>query len=375
MHDTVLKRLCCPVCRGSLAWEAFLRRREGEIEHGVAWCRACRTWYPIEAGLLELLPPDLAYRDDKEHFWNAHRRELHALDLEEPDAAIGLASAGPQRKQQAHFDWYAGNDQQSYTAYERMPFWQAVDAGVFADWRQRVRPGGWLLDVGCAQGRSTFRFMDLPLHVVGFDVAKAPVRQALAQYRSRPHRAQATFFVGDASRLPFVKHCFDYVLVYGVLHHLPDPARTCRDLARVLKPGGLYFGCENNQTAFRRVFDLVMQLNPLWHEEAGAQPLIAARQLAGWFTGSRIKVKCHTRVFVLPHLVNWLGRRWGTRLLNLCEWAGRRLPIVRDHGGLLMIRGRKAARRLADPRYCPAKLRRREPADQSRVARAPAVRI
>jgi SAM-dependent methyltransferase/uncharacterized protein YbaR (Trm112 family) len=343
VHDAVLTALRCAICSGPLQWQAYDRRRADEVEQGVAWCPACGGWFPIEDGLLELLPPGLAYAEDRRRFWRAHVGRLVALGLE-PFREGAADALEAQRKQQRHFDWYAGNDKQTYSAYERMPFWRTVDADVFAEWRRQVRPGAWLLDVGCAQGRAAFHFLDLPIQLVGFDVSKALVRQAIDACRARYCRARATFFVGDASRLPFGPSCFDYVLVYGVLHHLPDPAAVCRSIAEVLCPGGVYFGSENNQTVFRRLFDLLMWLAPLWHEEAGAQPLISARQLQRWFAGTPVRVDCEARVFAPPHLVNLLGGRWGARLLRLADAVGRRLPVVRRHGGLLMIHGRHEGR-------------------------------
>jgi 2-polyprenyl-3-methyl-5-hydroxy-6-metoxy-1,4-benzoquinol methylase len=277
--------------------------------------------------------------EDRRRFWDAHSASLRQLGLQS-FAVADQGTVKAQRLQQKHFDWYAGNDQQTYSSYEQMPFWRALDAAVFADWRRQIHPGSWLLDVGCAQGRSTFPFLDLPLNVVGFDVSKALVRQALDQYRRRKYTAQATFFVADSARLPFVRHSFDCVLIYGVLHHLPDPSATCRQLAEVLKPGGCYFGSENNQTVFRSLFNLLMKLKPLWHEEAGAQPLISAGDLRRWFAGTPVQITSSSRVFVPPHLVNLLGRRWGQWLLGLTDWVGRRTPVLRNHGGLIVIEGK-----------------------------------
>lgn len=343
MKETVLEHLRCAECQDSLRWQTFRDRARGEIADGTAWCPTCRNWYPIDDGLLELLPPHLGYTADRQVFWDRHRPALASLGLRQPEDIEDRTAVAAQRQQQEHFDWYAGNDSQTYSAYERMPFWQTVDAMVFDGWRQQLKPGGWLLDVGCAQGRSTFQMMEEPLHVVGFDVSKALVRQAIEQYRRKPHRAEATFFVGDASKLPFTDRTFDYVLIYGVLHHLPNPAETCRDVARVLKPGGVYFGSENNQTAFRRLFDLLMRINPLWHEEAGAQPLISAQQLHQWFAATPVQIECTTHVFVLPHMVNWLGRRWGGKLLHFGEHLGRKIGFLRHNGGLIMVRGEHRA--------------------------------
>src|SRR5262249_26862248 len=112
---------------------------------------------------------------------------------------------------------------------------------------------------------------------------------------------------------------------------------------------------ENNTTVFRNVFDLLMKLAPLWHEEAGTQPLISAKHLQQWFAGSSMRVQCRSHVFVLPHLVNFLGLRWGGRLFRLTDRIGRLLPFLRNHGGLIMVRGekRRLARDITSP--CPCR--------------------
>jgi SAM-dependent methyltransferase len=42
----------------------------------------------------------------------------------------------------------------------------------------------------------------------------------------------------DAAAIPFAPRCFDSAMCTEVLEHLPDPSRTVRELARVLRPGG-----------------------------------------------------------------------------------------------------------------------------------------
>lgn len=42
----------------------------------------------------------------------------------------------------------------------------------------------------------------------------------------------------DAQTLPFVDGCFDLVMSFDVLEHVPDPYAAARELMRVLKPGG-----------------------------------------------------------------------------------------------------------------------------------------
>jgi len=340
MNHEVLGRLRCPVCSSGLRWRVIEESGSGRVETGAAWCDACHNWYPIEGGVLELLPPGLGYKDDRQRFWAAHKALLEEAGVIPEGTPAGLQEA--QRKQQEHFDWYATNQGQTYSSYEQMPFWRETDDMLFAAWKRLVRPGAWVLDVGCAQGRSTFKLMDLPIHLVGFDISKHLVRQALAAYRAGQYAADATFFVGDASALPFAPETFDHVLIYGVLHHLPQPERTCREVVEVLKPGGSYFGSENNRTAFRALFDWLMKLKLIWHEEAGAQPLIGREDFRAWFRNTSVRVETDTHVFVPPHLVNLLGRRWGGRVLRMANAVGRSLPWLRHQGGLIAIQAQKA---------------------------------
>ena len=47
--------------------------------------------------------------------------------------------------------------------------------------------------------------------------------------------------MGDALRLPYRAGVLDAVFGFGVLHHLPDWQGGLKEIARVLKPGGIYF--------------------------------------------------------------------------------------------------------------------------------------
>ena len=85
------------------------------------WC-SCEAWYPVEDGLLELLVGELAYADDRQAFWDRHAERLTAIGLR---PSVPSETAAPsqalQSTQQEHFDWYAANDQQTYSSYEQTP--------------------------------------------------------------------------------------------------------------------------------------------------------------------------------------------------------------------------------------------------------------
>ena len=49
------------------------------------------------------------------------------------------------------------------------------------------------------------------------------------------------YCVGDAACLPFEDTCFDAVFGFGFLHHVPAWREGLAEIARVLKPEGVYF--------------------------------------------------------------------------------------------------------------------------------------
>lgn len=344
MQCELVKLLKCPACdHHPLAQDVFSESAQGGIVDGVLWCEACCSWFPIEDELLELLIGDLAYHDDRARFWAAHADRLKALGLDsEPRSGT---STGPTSElqviQQEHFDWYAGNDTQTYSAYERTPFWVSADKVTYASWLPEARSGGWVLDVGCAQGRSTFKLMDLDLNIVAFDVSKPLVRQALGRYREGRYRARASFFAADALRFPFVNAVFDHVLIYGVLHHLPEPKRACQEVARVLRPNGIYWGSENNETVFRTIFDWLQKLWPQWHEKAGPEAIISAKNLGQWFHDTGVHIGTTTSIFLPPHLVNMMSETTAYRFLTATDRVAQAIPLLKNNGGLILIRGVK----------------------------------
>jgi hypothetical protein len=121
---------------------------------------------------------------------------------------------------------------------------------------------------------------------------------------------------------------------------LPNPREVVADIQRVLKPGGVHFAVENNMSAFRKIFDLLMAVWPLWIEEAGTHALISRQMVADWTRGLPVRVESETSIFLPPQLLNLLGKsaipavEWSDRLFSL-------IPLWRRHGGQLILTIRK----------------------------------
>ncbi|WP_430787491.1 class I SAM-dependent methyltransferase [Actinoplanes sp. G11-F43] len=111
--------------------------------------------------------------------------------------------------------------------------------------RLDVRPGMRVLDLGCGEGRHTFEAYRRGADVVALDLNEtdlATTRKwcaAMALEGEAPATASATTVRGNLLSLPFPDASFDRVIASEVLEHIPDDVTAIRELARVLRPGGL----------------------------------------------------------------------------------------------------------------------------------------
>jgi SAM-dependent methyltransferase/uncharacterized protein YbaR (Trm112 family) len=342
MDLALVPLLRCPTCSGPLDPHPFAGAEGPDCETGLLACQTCRGWYPIAGSVLDLLPEGHAEAGVRADFFAEHRSRIEALGLPAP-AIDRLADDGfvAQAHQREHFDDLARReDEFSYGALGRQPFQLALRELTYHRWRPLVHAGSVVLDIGCADGISTFDILGPGITAIGFDLSREALLTAARRARSRG-LANVSFFVGDANSIPLVDASADCVLCYGSLHHVPEPERTLSEAARVLPDGGLYLGLENNPTPLRPIFDMLMRRWPLWREEAGAEALIGRADLERWTADSPLRLSGSPLVFVPPHLCNKLNLAGARLLLSWTDAVFQQIPGVRDWGGLMAIEGRK----------------------------------
>ncbi|MEV5437662.1 class I SAM-dependent methyltransferase [Streptomyces sp. NPDC052682] len=101
-----------------------------------------------------------------------------------------------------------------------------------------LRAGDRVLDAGCGTGRALppLRAAVGPSGVVvGVDLTPAMLEQAVRAGRDRAGR----LLLADVTALPLRSESLDAVFGAGLVSHLPDPAENLRELARVVRPGGV----------------------------------------------------------------------------------------------------------------------------------------
>jgi len=98
------------------------------------------------------------------------------------------------------------------------------------------QPGERILEDGCGLG--------FYLHLLG-RLSEAEVwgieldRGRLAAALDDEYASKARLALGDVTRLPVADGSFDKLIISEVLEHLDDDAAAMREVARVLKPGGV----------------------------------------------------------------------------------------------------------------------------------------
>jgi SAM-dependent methyltransferase len=115
----------------------------------------------------------------------------------------------------------------------------------------KLPKAGKILNLGCGDNYALGRYRTHELEVWGADLV------------AHPHLLHPDWFrlMDSSAAIPFADNELDVVTSYMVMEHVAEPAPFFREIARVLKPGGIYVGQSIHSlhyvTWIRRLFDLV----------------------------------------------------------------------------------------------------------------------
>lgn len=96
-----------------------------------------------------------------------------------------------------------------------------------------LKPTGSFLEIGCAGGAFLHAARQAGYRVAGVEFSEVAANLAREQF-------QLDVRTGDVRDAHFPSNTFDVVFMGDVLEHLPEPVATCREVYRILAPGGLF---------------------------------------------------------------------------------------------------------------------------------------
>lgn len=116
------------------------------------------------------------------------------------------------------------------------------NVSVFAE----IRAGSTILDFGCGSGTDSLIAAEKTGpegRVYGVDFSPSMVSHALIG-AVKTGAANVNFQVTDGHNIPFATGRFDVALVNGIFNLNPVRSGLFRELARVIRPGGILYGAE-----------------------------------------------------------------------------------------------------------------------------------
>ena len=119
-----------------------------------------------------------------------------------------------------------------------------------------------ILDLGCGTGMFLEELAGRNEIVIGVDSSMKMLDIA------RKRASGASLVCADADHLPFKDRSFDVVVSVTLLQNVPEPVVTMKEIARVLKPGGISI-----VTSLKRKHSPEKLAD--WASSAGLKPIIA----------------------------------------------------------------------------------------------------
>jgi len=116
--------------------------------------------------------------------------------------------------------------------------------------------GKEVLDLGCAGGFMAEALAARGATVTGIDPASKAIDAARAQ--SARAGSDIAYDVGTGEALPYTAERFDAVVCVDVLEHVEDLTQVLSEVARVLKPGGLFLFDTINRNPLARLVTITV---------------------------------------------------------------------------------------------------------------------
>ena len=226
MKEELLDILQCPVCHGRRL--RLLDRVEdaNEIRTATVVCDACRTRFPVEKGIVNLMP------DPRQAVVSEIKGWSDKIDLDELDEA----GHDLQRRTMLALPYL---DEELDTEEAGRKQWAAFGRNFERFALQGDLRGKRVLDVGAGRCWTSAAMVEMGAEVVALDIlTKMYIGLETADLFLSEKGIFMERIQGDMHQLPFKDGTFDLVVESASAHHAEEPEVFFAEVFRVLAPGG-----------------------------------------------------------------------------------------------------------------------------------------
>ncbi len=188
--------------------------------------------------------------------------------------AVAWLIAQPERQDFVRACYYDQPTIEAAKRYSSSEEWQAA-----CDWIPSV--AGTCLDVGAGNGIVSYALAKRTWKVVALEpdpselVGAGAIRK-LSQESGLPIEVKQEF----GEKMPFESNTFDLVYARQVMHHAHDLNQFCKEIGRVLKPGGRFIGSREHVISSPKQLKPFLDSHPL-HKLYGGENAFTLAEYCG----------------------------------------------------------------------------------------------